>query len=222
MNGYEAFRNWLPEPLLRMIAGNTENLDLFGQTLTVALVVLLVALVLRLLLKVLSGFLHLATGQSLAQSTSRPRLFWRNISGLLAVGLPWVALWLLYEDGTFDDALYVWAGIAATVWVVLRAADHHKAWLDTRKATVVLRKGFGISRIHDLMLPVAELFADTAGQPLTFPNAALQRAEVVPRRAGWLALVAHLGSEQEAEAFARRVAVRMKLRPRPRWKVIDT
>lgn len=222
MSGFDTFRSALPDPLLRLCdPGGAVADDAIRQALSLAIGGLMLALLVRIGLRLGAGLWHRIRRETVVQPTSRPLRIARGIAGFAAIGLPWAALLALHELGRLDDGWFRASALAGWVWLLLRAADHHRLLLDLKHDAVVVRSGLAVGPLESTVWPVVALLAGVDGSPLPPVTTRPRGLEVVPRRAAWHHLVTVLGSESAAEAWLKLAIRKLALRPAKAWRPHD-
>lgn len=222
MSGFDAFRTALPEPLLRLAdPGGSVADDAVRQALALATGWLLLALLVRIGLRTGSWLWHRWRHEAAVQTTSPPLTWGRRAAGLLSVLLPWLGLVALHESGRLDDLWFRGSYFCGCVWLLLRAADHHRVLVDVGRDTVVSRHGLAVGPLETQVWPVVTVLSQADGQALPPASTRPRGLAVVPRRAGWQHLVAVLGGEKAADAWLREALRALTLKPAADWRVRD-
>lgn len=220
MSGFDAFRAALPDPLLRIVdpAGAVAD-DAVRQAIALAIAGFLLAFLVRIGLRIGSAVWFRLHRQALPRSISRPLVLARRITGVAAVALPWCALLWLHTTGSLGDGWFRASALCGWLWLLLRAADHHRLVLDVGRDVVVVRHGLAIGPLDTATWPVAALLIQADGTPLPPVGARRKSMEVLPRQVGWQALVHILGGERPAQAWLQDAVRKLSLAPARTWRV---
>lgn len=199
MTEYQAFLQGIPDLLVRWVDPHrvTEPWQL-RHALALTIVSFLIASCVRLIWHTGQLLVGLAGGRRAIQPAGNWAVL-RVIVGFLAISLPWAALIAVHSGWALPTRMYSLAGMAAALWLALKAADHRLIWLDVRTRSLVMRQGLFAQRAVTRSLELRDIFQDI--QP-----AADQKPSGGVRGPAWQLLVDHFGNEAVARAYLQRAA----------------
>ena len=213
MSEYQAFLQGIPDLLLRWIDPHrASDPAQIRHALALTIVSFLIATCVRLLWHTGQLVFGLLRGRRAIQPAGNWAVL-RVIIGFLAIALPWAALFAVHAGWPLPTRMYSLSGMAAALWLALKAADHRSIWLDMRNKRLVLRQGLFAQHAVSRSLQISDILQVV--QPVVGQK--LVSAVTGP---AWLMLVDHFGNEATARAYLGRVAKAAGVRLAKRFTII--
>jgi len=210
--GLRRFAAAIPERLVSLLdphaLASTEDVRAM---ITVIVLVFATVVLLRFVLGLSGGFLNLLRGRSGVVRTSGALSLLRKLAVIGAIASPAYALVELVSGGGAQEELTAATVFSAVIWLVLRASDHNKAWIEVDGRKLHVEKGFALLRVTRLTIHLSRALLDATTRAPVGESATARPVYV--RREAHQALVEALGDKAEADAMLRGAVARIGLVP---------